>query len=84
MTTSRPQWAETIRHFVTDGIIDEKYGWPMEGDDPPEYDEIERRVLDALCDAFGHEIIYDQCGIPEHRYCVFCNRRETDLESQPE
>lgn len=77
--SERPKWAEAIRFFVIDGVVDEKYGWPMEGDDPPEFDAIERAVLDTLCAEFGHEVIDDQYGIPEHRYCIYCNQRESVL-----
>lgn len=82
--TNRPKWAEAIRSFVSDGVIAEEHGWPMEGDDPPEFDDIEHAVLDALCAAFDHEIVDDQCGIPRHRYCVYCGRRETTINERKE
>lgn len=28
---------------------------------------------------YGHEIVDDQCMIPDHRYCVWCGRRANVL-----
>lgn len=77
--SDRPKWAEAVRWFITDDIIDEKYDFPMDGSDDALLDEIEEAVLAILCRAYGHEIIFDQCMIPEHRFCAFCGKRETDL-----
>jgi len=30
-------------------------------------------ILKFLCFLAGHEPVEDNCGIPEHDYCVFCN-----------
>ena len=77
--TDRPKWAEAIRWFVTDDIIDEKYDFPMGGSEDALLEEIEAAVLAIFCRAYGHEIIDDQCGIPAHRFCIYCNRLETSL-----
>jgi hypothetical protein len=29
-------------------------------------------LFSAFCGALGHDMIDDQCGKPEHRYCVYC------------
>lgn len=76
---NRPKWAESVRWFITDDIIDEKYDFPMDGSDDAILDELETAVLGILCKAYGHEIIDDQCLIPAHRFCVYCNRRETEI-----
>jgi len=74
--SDRPKWTQAIRLFVGDEIIDDKYGYPMDGSGDDLSDEIERAVNDILCRHYGHEIINDQCMIPEHRYCVYCNQRD--------
>lgn len=80
--TDRPRWAKEITIFLSDTIIDEKYGWPPDDSADAITDEIEDAVKAILCRHFGHEIEDDQCGIPEHRYCVWCHKRETRLFPQ--
>jgi len=65
--------------FVMDEVIDEKYDYPMDGSGDELLDKIERAVCGVLCERFGHEIIDDQCLIAAHRFCIYCNRRESDL-----
>jgi hypothetical protein len=80
--SNRPKWAEAIRWFVTDDIIDDKYEFPMDGSDDALLEEVEAAVKAIFCRAYGHEIIDDQCNIPEHRFCAYCGRRATDIESE--
>jgi len=75
----RPKWAEAVRWFITDDILDDKYEFPEDGTDDTVLEEVEAAVLGVLCRAYGHKITDDQCGIPEHRFCVYCGRRETDI-----
>jgi hypothetical protein len=35
---------------------------------------IEKPAKWLLCRLFGHKAIGDQCGIPEHDFCVWCDR----------
>ena len=49
-------------------------GYPQDGKDDWLQSLIEDAVNNIFCNAYGHEIIDDMCGIPEHRYCVYCNR----------
>jgi hypothetical protein len=35
-------------------------------------DDAIEALFAALCGVAGHRIIDDQCGLPEHRFCVFC------------
>lgn len=65
--------------FVMDDIIDEKYGYPMDGSGDELLEEIETAVYGILCKHLGHEVVDDMCMIPAHRYCVYCNKRESDL-----
>ena len=76
---SRPKWVEAIRAFITDGVIDPDYDYPEDGSADALLDEVEHAVLDIFCKAYGHDVIDDQCMIPAHRYCIYCNRREIDL-----
>jgi hypothetical protein len=75
----RPKWAEALRMFVTDEIIDERYGYPAGGSADELHGRIEEAVNAILCNAYGHEIIDDHCGIPAHRFCIYCNRRESAI-----
>ena len=77
--TPRPQWAEDIRQFISDDVIDESHGYPMDGSADDLLEEVEEAVKAIFCRAYGHEVIDDQCMIPEHRYCVYCGRREDQL-----
>ena len=73
----RPKWTEAIRMFLADDILaEEKYGYPDDGSADGLLEEIEAAVYGILCRTYGHEIIDDQCGIPAHRYCIYCGLRE--------
>jgi hypothetical protein len=74
----RPQWVKALYSFVKDGIIDDQYGYPMNGEDDAVLTEIEAAVDEVLCRLYGHEVIDDQCGKPEHRYCMWCGRIGAD------
>jgi hypothetical protein len=73
---NRPKWTDEIRMFLSDEIIDEKYGYPMDGSGDDLLEEIEAAVYGILCRTYGHDIVDDQCMIPAHRYCIYCGRRE--------
>ena len=32
-----------------------------------------------VCEYLGHDVIPDQCGIPEHDYCTMCHERIGEL-----
>lgn len=75
MTTQpRPKWVKAIYDFIGDEVIDEKYDYPMQGEDDSLHEEIEDAVNQILCRRYGHEIIDDMCRIPDHRYCVWCGK----------
>lgn len=65
--------------FVSDTIVDEEFGFPMDGSDDWLLELIESAVNDILCKTYGHEVVDDQCMIPAHRYCLYCGRREAML-----
>jgi peptide methionine sulfoxide reductase MsrB len=78
----RPKWVRAINDFVTDEVLDEKYEFPLDGSDDELHDRVETAVRAVFCDHYGHEIEDDQCGIPSHRYCVYCLRGITDIEEE--
>lgn len=81
---NRPKWAEAILWFITDDVLDDKYGYLDDGSDDALLEEVETAVRDIFCRAYGHEIIDDQCNIPAHRFCVYCNRLESSLVPETE
>jgi hypothetical protein len=77
MPEPRPKWTEAVRMFLADDILtEERYGYPDDGSADDLLEEIEAAVYGILCRTYGHDIIDDQCGIPEHRFCIYCGRRE--------
>lgn len=36
------------------------------------YEDLYLPTMEFLCTYYGHEIVDDQCGLPEHRYCMYC------------
>lgn len=79
--TERPRWTNEVRLFLSDTVIDEEYNYPMDGSDDDLLDRIEAAVNAVLCAEYGHDIENDQCGKPEHRYCVHCHLRESAILS---
>jgi hypothetical protein len=71
----RPPWTEVVRSFINDEVLaEEKYKFPGDGSDDWLLGLIEDAVNSILCNAYGHEIVDDQCMIPGHRYCIYCGR----------
>ncbi len=81
--TARPKWVQAIHLFVTDTVIDEAYEYPMDGEDDPILDRIEAAMNGAMCATYGHHVINDQCGIPDHRYCVYCHNGVSAITPGP-
>jgi hypothetical protein len=77
--SERPLWTKAIQHFLSDEIMDEKYAWPDDGSADWLLELMEEGVNAILCNHYGHEIVDDQCMIPDHRYCVWCGRRANVL-----
>jgi LmbE family N-acetylglucosaminyl deacetylase len=50
-----------------DGMDDVLLDWLIE--------HIEEPVRALICEVQGHTVIDDQCGRPDHRYCVVCLRK---------
>ena len=73
----RPQWVRELRRFLNDDIIE---FIAEDGSD----DEITNQITDAamaiVCGCYGHYVEQDQCGNPEHRYCLWCQKRFPNIE----
>lgn len=40
---------------------------------------LSEKLVEGVCLIYGHAVIDDQCGKPEHRYCAYCmNRRPNE------
>ena len=52
----------------------------------PDREDLERQcdfedeLAALLCQHYGHNLIPDHCGKPEHDYCVRCSRRREELD----
>jgi hypothetical protein len=69
----RPAWTNTLRRYLSDDVLDDPSYESPEHDDMLE--EIEAAVGGILCRTYGHDVINDQCMIPDHRYCFYCGQR---------
>jgi len=79
--SNRPQWTKAIQRYLGDMILDDP-SYAQEGSDDALLSSIEEAVNALLCQHYGHEIEDDQCMIPDHRYCVWCQQRATTLGIQ--
>jgi len=80
-STARPSWTKAIQEFLGDTVMmDEKYEYPSDGSGDELLDRIESAVNWVLCAEHGHNIVDDHCGMPLHRFCEWCNVRETEIE----
>jgi len=61
--------------YLSDGVLDDP-SYATDGSHDDLLEEIEAAVYGILCRTYGHDIIDDQCGIPAHRYCIYCGLRE--------
>jgi hypothetical protein len=68
--------------FISDTVIDEDEGfdYPQDGSDDWLLGLVEEAVNSIFCNAYGHDIVDDHCGIPAHRYCIYCGRREGQIK----
>jgi len=76
--TKRPEWAHAILDFLGDDIFDQRW-YPEDGSADEIAGEIAAQANVILCREYGHEIADDMCRKPEHRYCLYCGRLESDL-----
>lgn len=72
----RPAWARKTWMWLTDGQYDLLVDWKVPDDNWAWKisDAIQWAGVKVLCAVFRHKPIADQCGMPEHDFCVFCNK----------
>ena len=72
----RPDWTKCFLFWLTDDqydrlltadVPDTNWRWTVRG-------WLEIAGQKALCLAFGHQPIPDQCALPEHDYCGCCRK----------
>lgn len=42
------------------------------------FDKVKGVVATVTCGIVGHDPVQDQCGDPEHDFCIFCGKRLPD------
>lgn len=77
--SDRPKWVMDLWVYLTDTLVGEL---PEDGRDDWLHDDVIDAVNAILCDRYGHDIVDDQCGIPEHRFCAYCSKKETDIQEE--
>jgi hypothetical protein len=62
--------------FATDRIFDSHPWFESDKSDPfwTAYEFIEKNIAKVLCRIYGHRPERDQCGRPEHDFCLICNK----------
>jgi hypothetical protein len=43
-------------------------------------EHVELPVRALICEKEGHKVVDDQCGRPDHRYCLVCSVRQPNAE----
>jgi hypothetical protein len=79
---TEPVDTRTLWWDVTDNMYDHLGGVEHMDDDLLDWviTHIEEPVRHLICEAKGHTVIDDQCGIPAHRYCAICTERTPNAE----
>ena len=63
-----PKWVIALQTFLGDTITED-------GSDDVITDRVTEAALAVVCAEYGHCVEDDQCGKPEHRYCIICMKR---------
>jgi hypothetical protein len=73
---TRELWLDVVDRMYDvlglENLTDEQTNWLV--------DHIEVPVRALVCQLEGHKVVDDQCGIPEHRYCLICGDRQPNAE----
>jgi hypothetical protein len=77
--SDRPQWTKGIQRYLADTVLDDP-SYAQDGSDDQLLEDIEEATNALLCKRYGHEIEFDQCMRPQHRYCIWCHQLETTIE----
>lgn len=69
--TEVPKWVKELNRFMDDTLID---FISEDGSDDDITDKVKDAALAVVCGYYGHLVENDQCGIPDHRYCLICGQ----------
>jgi hypothetical protein len=72
---STNQWRWELMKLSEDGIWEDTDLLALPSDQQDKVCEILERAARELCDVTGHAPERDQCGIPEHDFCMWCQTR---------
>lgn len=75
----RPKIVRRLHSFIIDGVLDSRFGRWYDKKDPhwKWYERLIENLWNKVCcTVFGHFVVDDHCGIPEHRFCTWCTRRQ--------
>lgn len=67
-----PKWVKALKLFLDDTIID---SIAEDGSEDAITDKVTEAAMAVVCAEYGHCVEDDQCGIPDHRYCLICGKR---------
>lgn len=97
VSPDRPQWADKLRFWLTDDLyeglekrisgVHEAANEAMraiEGRIENGAEHLETFGLWALCRYYGHKPVPDQCGRPEHDFCVYCSKLMPNSAHRPQ
>jgi hypothetical protein len=71
-----PKWVTALRDFLEGTIIDHI---AQDGSEDAITDKVTEAALAVVCGEYGHCVEDDQCGKPEHRYCLICSKRMSNV-----
>lgn len=66
------EWRRQIALLTGDGIWDDPDLLALPQPQQDAVEEACERLAVALCEVIGHEVERDQCGIPDHDFCLWC------------
>lgn len=70
----------STRGDIVNLLVNHSYDYIENGDIDGFERDIELPIMEKLCELLGHQIEDDHCGIPSHRYCTWCGKRETVIK----
>ena len=78
-----PEKAEVIVDKMIELFCECSEGFADDDDDALKLQvKFEDGFRELICEYRGHRIVPDHCGLPEHFYCIVCNRRESDIKAE--
>lgn len=68
----RPKWVRSLATFLNDTIVDDL---AEDGSEDDVSDRVTEAAMAVVCAHYGHYVEEDHCLKPDHRYCLWCQRR---------